>query len=128
MTGGLKYALQLRNFRAYILFGNYEREETVAKSTIFDLKLQVTSRVSSSVMKQKMELHCKESYATSCTSIKPLPLEPGIGQEKLRHSVSLSSSSALSVIVAVSSWNIQHPSNEQISLHTWKDGSCKYIR
>jgi hypothetical protein len=52
-----------------------------AKSTIFDLKLQVTSRVSSSVMK----LHCKESYATSCTSIKPLPLEPGIGQEKLRH-------------------------------------------
>jgi hypothetical protein len=112
MTGGLKYALQLRNFRAYILFGDYEREETVAKSTIFDLKLQVTSRVS------KMKLHCKESYATSCTSIKPLPLEPGIGQEKLRHSVSLSSSSALSVIVAVSSWNIQHPSNEQISLHT----------
>jgi hypothetical protein len=44
------------------------------KSTIFDLKLQVTSRVSSSAMKQKMKLHCKESYCIDITKVKSTAL------------------------------------------------------
>jgi hypothetical protein len=40
VTGGLKYALQLRNLRAYILLSNYEGEEAIAKTTIFNLKFQ----------------------------------------------------------------------------------------
>jgi len=44
VTGELKYALQLRNLRAYILLGNYKGEEAIAKSTIFDLKLKVIFR------------------------------------------------------------------------------------
>jgi hypothetical protein len=51
-TGGLKYALQLRNLRAYILLSNYVGEEAIAKTTIFDLKLQVIFRGDSRLQKK----------------------------------------------------------------------------
>jgi len=52
VTGGLKYALQLRNLRAYILLSNYKGEEAIAKSTIFDLKLKVIFRGNSKFHKK----------------------------------------------------------------------------
>jgi hypothetical protein len=52
ITGGLKYALQLRNLRAYILLSNYKGEEAIAKSTIFDLTLKVIFRGNSKFHKR----------------------------------------------------------------------------
>jgi hypothetical protein len=68
----------------------------------------------------KYILSSNRSYisTTICTSINPLPLGPGTEQQKLRHSMALSSYSSFSATESVSSWNIQRPSNEQISLRT----------
>jgi hypothetical protein len=51
-TGRLKYALQLRNLKAYVFLSNYEGEEAIAKTTIFNLKLQVIFRRNSKLQKK----------------------------------------------------------------------------